>query len=1429
MTEPVLRLSLDVHPVGPRVPVDATHGWLAVNVAAAYDDLDDATQPGDERLIPALLPPSLFNQAAGDATDFVCVLYSDTAALRFSLTVPAPMPTSFSTQVIARLQKDAERMAARGELVLGWGGDHMDSEGDTDAPGHVRPGTIPPPKPHPWFGIASLLAALPAGLATPLRCRWYLELALVPIRDAMAADPTMRHVVVAPRVIHDANRQVSFVLKSEQPADDGHGRVTLTFESATHPDVHAHVIALDAASLFAGTPTDPGDYWLALEDSRHDSAAEIDQMLRGNGDPTTLAAIVSADQLQKGIRASSPDLKVSGAVVSAFRQAAGLIAGRLSEEERRREAGQFASAILERPGILGVRSVVAPTTEAIAAWWRTHWNDLEREIVDRRVPYADQPEIKAGDFGLDHVALAAELSELVEGMLRLNGEAGPVLPGEGIDFVVGRRDERLVSYNAAHNQHRTIENEIAHIGLLVRRSSSDDFTGTPWRIVTAGQPVLDEDGLLRKQPWGTLDTRNLPHDDSLALSGITLAYKDGVLRNDDTYRGQLMVGPSALSFLHQDQGTGNSNPPEWTRPAEVVYASGAVHRVPGWETACAPALRYDDRYQLAAFIKDRAGGLPREIATTRPWMPDFPAIAAPAPAATTIHFQRRVPVGALNLKPSGKGWPAPPKDVFLLATECWHARTKAHATPPVLLFSRPQPGQPGQPPEFPGTLTSYEFVVEPPRIDEHTLQRWALPKIGAADAAPALNVLKEELVRIAEARESLQDQPAPAATVDPLLPHDPAVTALLIRTQLFGPDGKPRGLVQEHFHRFQTPDPTVPFHKAPLTVRVGAGAGAPGVYTLAPPPPGHFAQVELSMLCLEPDQMRFDTAALRYDTLPRFAGPDGSYRVHPGETILLETATAEMPAAHALYDAFVIAPDARGSVAVAFNGKVTGLEFVDRFELRRQRWVWRNLPYVTSGTATDLERRLNSGLPIALSDLFQENRDSADAVIQFDMITGIDRGFVERPRHRDRWPRTKEGIPASQTQLLLDSRDGQAAADYLRYELTVVSRYAGVLTAAQQRVTAHPRPKGASLHDTRGPWRRVAVRNSATDELRALNILAVLPLTASPRQVPDSHLTEISKDATPHLVILDEVWFREYGPGECLRAQLALEEVEIGDANERPVRFGPLPHKHLEPSGDTRLLTDAQAEDDESLRLPVFGPFGFSLDRSGNEALANASAFVVYLPPGVGPQWSMAVRFRRVLQGLASDGNIEERKGAWSSPHLLYSLPDSRNLIRPMSEESKLELTVEANNTPTGALRFEATQVQLAPYRRHGQAPDPRILQQYRYLLIVGRPAKDGGHGIDAFIPQHGLWIDDPTRARTIGPIMIPPGTVLLGYVLEVELDGSFGVGASPLEAAATSLVELFRALLQTRSEGGGSFGRDAMGRITRMSEAFPVKVTVRS
>jgi hypothetical protein len=133
----------------------------------------------------------------------------------------------------------------------------------------------------------------------------------------------------------------------------------------------------------------------------------------------------------------------------------------------------------------------------------------------------------------------------------------------------------------------------------------------------------------------------------------------------------------------------------------------------------------------------------------------------------------------------------------------------------------------------------------------------------------------------------------------------------------------------------------------------------------------------------------------------------------------------------------------------------------------------------------------------------------------------------------------------------------------------------------------------------------------------------------------------------------------------------------------------------------------------------------------------------------------------------------------------------------------------------------------LHPYRRNGSAPADDVLNQFRYVLIIGRLAQDGGHGADAFLPSAAFWLPSGTNAVALEPTKLTSGVPLSGQVLEIELNGAWARGLSPLELSSASMKQLFKRLLSTDGGRGqkskGAFGPDALGRIKRVSQPVDV------
>ena len=327
--------------------------------------------------------------------------------------------------------------------------------------------------------------------------------------------------------------------------------------------------------------------------------------------------------------------------------------------------------------------------------------------------------------------------------------------------------------------------------------------------------------------------------------------------------------------------------------------------------------------------------------------------------------------------------------------------------------------------------------------------------------------------------------------------------------------------------------------------------------------------------------------------------------------------------------------------------------------------------------------------------------------------------------------------------------------------------------------------------------------------------------------------------STPFLILFDEIWFREYGPGEVLRAELALEDREIGetDADKRPARLGPLPTKHVVARWDAKhpkVWTDEDAEQEPALRLQCYGPFGYSLDRTGNEALANATAFVVYVPDKlwkIGPQWSAFVRFRRVLHSLSSNGARAalpaEIVGGLSGVYPLYTLADSAQLAMPTAiAEPGLHTARLETQAGKTVLTSDELLFNLSPYHRDGAPAPTEVQNQFRYLLLMGRGGIDGGRGVEVFLPEHAYWVRQDLTITAMGPgtdTINPDARWTRGQILEIELDT---ITPPDQKAGGTvdmagDLRDVFRAMLPEPDKSTKVHESDSPGRISRVSAIF--------
>lgn len=1176
-------------------------------------------------------------------------------------------------------------------------------------------------------------------------------------------------------------------------------------------------------------PMEPvlGSYWLPATDSRMDSVAEIHAVvsnglkLRARAHFLTPEVLVSSGVVQEGAVDPAADARL---FVDAARRLFDIDEDDQALRERRdRRATELIAEALQAakaPNKMFLGELRSQLVNTIKAWWVEEGRAAINAHAKLQLSRGDEAALFAG-FGLY--------------ILSERTDVRPVLPGEGIDVLLGDPALRLRSDTDADTGNDSDHAHIAELGVLVRRAgTAAELRSRRWFLATSAVVALDQGRELQAldRYWGSeiappdVTDEEIAYHHEPVVRGIKSSFQNGLCRTDFTYHGLPLIAENIGSALHDIPGEADENMPDFfdeLLPLSHQPLGPVATNVAHSDSTFVPPLRYGDFYQFAGFVIDRGGGIPSELvpAASEPLSAriDWGQLeAGQIPLLDTnppIEFLRRVPVGEVNILPPpspmpGKKpqWSPLPAGVILRSRE-WLASLPATTdvdNVPALLLSDGD--------AFTRKVPSYGFRVIAPVLDEHTLSRWLMPAaVDPADtaqieaAARQRDATSEAVAEIHRRRATLLQRRAalrPAAVEwdgeDDVLPADPAVTKIGLRC---------------HFidrHGVETRSLSFLESSADVVVAIGDTPSLVNPITL---PAGTFAVLEFLPLVRMDDFERFESLAMieLTEEEPWIDDAGVQYKAFRESRIVVESASADLPNAGALYDAFKLSALSGGAIDVSLkpdNGlPLEEMAFVDRYEVARQRWTWRNRPIVIPGGG------LQSQLPKELVNN-DATRDAARPVLQYDALADLDRGLVDRGRVGGRVPRLNDGSPMASTQLLADDRDAVSHADYLRYGVSLISRYAGILDPNKARVTArgadHTDRALRALEPIRS-WRRITApfRGDAT-RLKAPKTLAILPLT---RGVVHEQITGVSADATPVLIVLDEIWFREYGWCEELNVEIVLETKEIGnlDLEARPFRVGPLPDHYVNahfdkpPFNGRRHFYDDSTDDmqnrDDSQRhtFKVFGPFGHSLDRSGNEALANATAFIAYAPAEVKSHYAAFVRLRRVLRGK------EVQEGPPGGTYAIYTQPDVAQLALDSAE---VRISGDA---------FRSTGLTLRPT---AEEPAPDVAKQYRYLLLLGPVFHDFGRGNDLFLPSHAAWLH-PENGQVAWPSAVPADLpqrgAYRGRVLELLLNGRFAAGDSPIEKP-DSLHEILARLFVDNGNP-----EDAAAMIRRISPSFSVAI----
>lgn len=1181
------------------------------------------------------------------------------------------------------------------------------------------------------------------------------------------------------------------------------------------------------------TPNEPAlnDYWLPAFDSRLDSVAEIHMVITNGLKIRERVNFLTADLLvADGVkRDNSVDVAADARLLLDIARRLFNVNEDAPDQVKARET--LASALIQQAlhaAKLQQRQFLDMLRAELVTTANTWWTDEGLKSINARaivegVIKSEAEGWKAGtgnllgDFGLFLVPAPTDVR--------------PLLPGEGIDVLLGEGELRLRHEGDSADANNDTSNEsdhaqIAELGVLVRRASTkDDLPLRQWFLATSAVAALDLGGELNgvDRYWGSkidpphgVTDESIPYHHAPLVRGVKCTFDHGLARTDQTYYGSPLIAETIGSALHGIPGQPSKDDPDFFHtllPLSYQAVGPVLSNVQNGSFCQTPPLRYGDWYQFAGFVIDRGGGIPSELVTAnaRPvatnidWTRLNAGNLSALDANERIEFLRRVAVGEINIVPpidpnhpeKRPQWPVLPNDVVLRAREWLSSISTETENLPVLLLSDGA--------EFLRTLPTYVFHVSAPALDEHTLSRWLMPSaVDPADAVAVQNAKAQHeqliaaLADIHRKRDFLLGRRAaltpPSLTWEEeqdVLPPDPAVSKIGLRCTLVDRDGN--SSLQRSF--LDTP--------ADVTVAIGNAASLVNPITLLP---GTFAVLEFLPLVKAEDFERFEALAMNdlTEEEPWVDDNGVQYTAFHASRILVEAATAELPDATRLYDAFTLSPPLpNGAIELSLKTDnvppLDNVMFVDRFELARERWVWRNRPILIPGGG------LQSELPKELADA---TRDEALPVLRFDALAELDRGLVDRGRIGGRIPRMVGGSPVVSPRLFVDDRDAVSHADYLRFGCTLSSRYAGILRRPSviARGKDHADAEKHTLEPVRTMRRITAPFRGDRSLMKAPKVLAVLPLT---RGLVHDQITDVSSDATPFLILLDEIWFREYGAGEHLNVEIVLETKEIGDGDEsRPFRVGPLPDHYV---AAARLFTDStddeqDNEDGKRHKLPVFGPFGHSLDRSGNEALANATAFVAYLPAGVQAHYAVYVRLRRVLHDLKDEVLTPGLPGG---TYALYTQPDAIQLAQ---DNAKLVIKQDKSYMPQG--------LNLTPVI----AATPSVKKQYRYLLLLGPVFHDFGRGSELLLPSHAVWLDpESSHVRWPNNNPIASGDYH-GRVLELLLNGRYDAGEAPIEDKDNIKIRSLQDILRALFANDGN-PEDAPAMIRRISGDFAVTV----
>lgn len=212
------------------------------------------------------------------------------------------------------------------------------------------------------------------------------------------------------------------------------------------------------------------------------------------------------------------------------------------------------------------------------------------------------------------------------------------------------------------------------------------------------------------------------------------------------------------------------------------------------------------------------------------------------------------------------------------------------------------------------------------------------------------------------------------------------------------------------------------------------------------------------------------------------------------------------------------------------------------------------------------------------------------------------------------------------------------------------------------------------------------------------------------------------------------------------------------------------------------------------------------------------------VPSGTPPHFNLFVEFARVLDLPTAAGTVAP-SSEYTEAVALYSLPDMSALALGDRADQPLRLRPRTGGYAcAGASR-------LLPF----PSVAGEVLQQYRYILLLGHHVRDGGRAVDVFLPAEAMWLAPQSSAEELRADWLGGAThdaralgFNAGVVLEILLNGRYP-DQHPL-GGASDVKHLFQLMLADGPHSGtartaGKEVADAPGMIRRSSDWFKVAI----